>query len=274
MRYPGGLVRALPKVPSLTDATGIWTVREAMNATALGTWPGYTTAAVAFDGTNDYMTRGAALTGNADGKSGIVSVWLKFNGGDATLQWVYSNNGGFFSLYKDASNKIGIAGYNGAATEIMRFVTSNSYTAGATWRHVLAAWDLAAGTRQLYITDVSDFSSVTNTNDTIDYTRTDHAIGAVPAGTNKGNYDIADFYLALNTTLDLSVADNRRKFISPSGKPVNLGSNGSLPTGSQPIIFCRCAPGAAASTFATNLGSGGNFTVAGALTAASTSPSD
>ena len=42
---------------------------------------GYTARAVTFDGTNDYLTRGADFTSNADSKVGIFSCWLKFNAG-------------------------------------------------------------------------------------------------------------------------------------------------------------------------------------------------
>jgi hypothetical protein len=37
---------------------------------------------VQFDGANDYLTRGANLTGISDSKVGTVSFWIKFTGGD------------------------------------------------------------------------------------------------------------------------------------------------------------------------------------------------
>jgi len=39
MRFPGGIVRATPKIPTVSDAKGIWTMREALQAKAQGIWP-------------------------------------------------------------------------------------------------------------------------------------------------------------------------------------------------------------------------------------------
>lgn len=38
-RYPGGIVRATPIVPTKASASGIWTLAEAMQAKAQGIWP-------------------------------------------------------------------------------------------------------------------------------------------------------------------------------------------------------------------------------------------
>ncbi len=54
----------------------------------------YRANAVQFDGSNDYLTRGAELTGIADGKAGTLSVWLNFTGGDAANQHFLSNKQG------------------------------------------------------------------------------------------------------------------------------------------------------------------------------------
>jgi len=61
------------------------------------------------------------------------------------------------------------------------------------------------------------------------------------------------------------------KFRNPAtGKPVDLGPNGSTPTGSAPSLFFS----GNATSFATNQGTGGAFTLTSALTNATTSPSD
>ena len=64
------------------------------------------------------------------------------------------------------------------------------------------------------------------------------------------------------------------KFINGLGKPVSLGANGQIPTGAPPAIYLSLAVGNPASDFATNLGTGGDFTITGALTTAPSSPSD
>jgi hypothetical protein len=73
---------------------------------------------------------------------------------------------------------------------------------------------------------------------------------------------LADVWIA-PTRIDFSVTANLRKFYSSTGHPVDLGSNGSLPTGSAPIIFLT----GDATTFVNNNGTGGGFPVtAGTLT--------
>ena len=140
----------------------------------------------------------------------------------------------------------------------------------------MASWDLAtAGARHLYITDASDLTVTTFTNDTIAYTSpTDSGIGSEPAGGAKLNGCLAELYFNQAEYLDLDVTANRRKFNTASLKPTSLGADGSLPTGTAPILYHRVADGAAASTFATNLGTGGNFTITGTLDLASSCPSD
>lgn len=66
-------------------------------------------------------------------------------------------------------------------------------------------------------------------------------------------------YLNASEYIDFSVEENRRKFFDVSGSVVNLGVDGSTPTGSQPEIYL----GNDYDTFHQNLGSGGDFTVSG-----------
>jgi hypothetical protein len=81
--------------------------------------------------------------------------------------------------------------------------------------------------------------------------------------------DIADFYVNHTQYLDFTVTANRRKFISGTGTPVNLGSTGSTPTGTAPIIFLS---GSVAS-WHVNDGTGGGFSiVSGSLSASATNP--
>ena len=230
-----------------------------------------------FDGTNDYMSRGADLTGNADSKLGIFSAWYRIDGGDGgtryLLQGVATGITSHFRVWQtQTTNLIEVVGFNAAGSTIMT-LQSSAYTAGATWLHILASWDLGNSVSHLYINDVSD-NNPTLSDDTIDYTVPDWFIGARADAAAKLDGCLAEFYFAPGQYLDFSNTYFRRKFISPLGKPVSLGSDGSLPTGTAPIAYQRVADGAAVATFATNLGSGGDFSITGTLTTGSTSPSD
>jgi hypothetical protein len=83
--------------------------------------------------------------------------------------------------------------------------------------------------------------------------------------------EVAELYLNTKEFLDLSIEANRRKFISAAGKPADdLGASGEGPTGTNPTVFLS----GDTVTWHTNKGSGGGFTEVGALTDASSSPSD
>jgi hypothetical protein len=80
--------------------------------------------------------------------------------------------------------------------------------------------------------------------------------------------DVADVRIDPGRFVDFSVEANRRLFIGANGKPVDPAvATASL--GIPVILFSGDATG-----FAVNQGTGGAFTLTGALTNASTSPSD
>lgn len=226
--------------------------------------------AVVFDGTNDYMLRGADLTGVADADSGTISLWFKSNADGASV-YLYANTGEFISLVRFSTNKIRITLNSVTPTVLLQLENTTAITNDGNWHHWMASWDLSAGTTHVYRDGTSDKTIVDGpTAGAPDWSRANHAIGARTTGANKISADIAEFYLNIGTEIDLSVEANRRLFIDASGKPVDLGPTGALPTGTAPIIYLR-GPYA---SFPPNKGSGGNFTVTGALTDAATSPSD
>lgn len=239
----------------------------------------YTVEAVDFDGTNDYMTRGADLTGNADGKVGLLSFWARLDAGDGSTLDIINNGTGLtqggIRCSRNTANRFTVVGRDSAGTAKLQISSNTDSAAGATWLNVLASWDLTdTAKRHFYLNDATVLSVVTYVDATLDYTKTNFAVGAGTGGAQKLNGCLAELYFNPTVYMDLSVEANRRKFISATGKPVNLGSDGSTPTGTAPIMYQRVADGAAASTFATNLGSGGNFSITGSLDIASTSPSD
>ena len=227
-----------------------------------------------FDATNDYMARGAGLTGAADSKSGIFAGWLRLDGGNASQLTLLSTASAKVTVRRNSGNTFDIILKNAAGTNILSITTSTSYTSAATWLHILSSWDLSATTSTLYISDVADQSVTTRTDDTIDYTDTDWTVGALQPGTAKMNGCLAEVYFAPGQYLDFSVITNRRKFISSSLRPVYLGSDGSLPTGTAPLVYFHLDDGEAVANFATNRGTGGDFTITGTLATGSTSPSD
>lgn len=232
-----------------------------------------------FNGSTDYMTTGAGLTGAADGKVGTVSFWFRLDGGDGTSMTMFhaaTTIGGATSRFRvrhESNDTITVVGLNAAGSTILTLTTNATYTASATWLHFLASWDLANGLGNLYVSDVSKLAvGSTLTNDSIDYTVADWAIGAQANAGTPFNGCLSEFYFALEYT-DLTSATVRHKFITSTIKPMYLGTDGGIPTGTAPIVYQHITLGTAVTTFATNNGTGGNFTITGTPVLSSTSPS-
>jgi hypothetical protein len=249
---------------------------QKMHALAAGGEAAYVANAVDFDGSNDFLTRGAGLTGASDAATGILSCWIRFDGGDGSTSGILNNAVSRCNLRKRGDNLIVIDVASSAGTTLS-FGTVNAYTANAAWRHVLMSWDtnFSAGAKvsHLYVSDASDKAVLADAGAAfnVDYTDTNWIVGALnTGGSNKLNGCVAELYFAPGQFLDFSNSANRRKFISATGKPVSLGADGSLPTGTAPLVYLNNP----AASFGTNKGTGGDFTITGTLDTASTSPSD
>ena len=246
------------------DINGVWQPIELDTATLFPN-PTITDNSVNFDGSNDYLTRGGALTGLSDGDAGSTSFWFKLNGGDGSDVSIFTDNAGHVHIRRGSDNKIRLLMHTSGAVELVDIQTSDTYTADGNWHHCMASWNTTSDTQHLYIDGVDQLSVNNSATGTIDYTQTDYAVGARTSGTNKINSDLAEFYFT-NEYLDLSQASNRLKFLTATGAPASLGSDGSTPTGTAAVVYLS----GATSTWHTNDGTGGGFTENGALTDGST----
>ena len=227
-------------------------------------------SAASFDGSAQYLNRtGSALSGASDGK--ILTFAVAFNadsisgtrqvfrisdgGGDGTGLNI---NGGDIAVFGQASDTANVLW--------MRKGTSSVGASGLstdTWHTVLFSANLTnASLRHWYVDNVSvpspTIGAYTNTN--IDFTNTDHGIAARSGGSDKWDGEIGFLYVS-QEYIDFSSEANRLKFFDAFGYPVDLGSDGSTPTGSQPLIYINKGFHSG-----TNSGSGGNFTAQGTPT--------
>jgi hypothetical protein len=223
-----------------------------------------------FDGTNDYMARAAALVGTSDSASFTFSAWVRLDGGDASDMTLLSfGSQGNSSIKRTTGNKFSAYMTNTGGIATVEFATVGSYTSSSTWRHVLISSN--ASTTHMYINNSSDNSVVYGpTGGSSNFSQIP-GVGALNNGVRKMNGAMAEVWFD-TTYMDLSSATNRQKFIGLDGKPVDLGSNGSTPTGSQPKLYLSLRSGDAVTELATNRGSGGNFTITGTLDLISPSP--
>jgi len=237
----------------------------------------YPAGGVRFDGTNDYLAIQSDLTGAADGPYVLVSFWFQMLGNDAVDNDIFYPGGTFrMRIQREGSGVFNTVWRNtaGANSFICQSTSGVNYnsTTNTGWHHFLFAINQSTPVVEMYIddADVAASPSASSTG-TLEQTFPSWGVGAQPNGSKKLNGDMAEFYYT-NEFLDISVESNRRKFISAAGQPVDLGANGSDPTGTQPLIYFRRAPADAASTFGTNLGSGGAFSITGTLTNSADNP--
>lgn len=218
---------------------------------------------VTFDGTNDYLSHETGPTGLVDTAIGLASVWIKAPPkAPAASFLVYTGTSNKFRIDFDASDKVRIIGLNSAASVILS-MTSSIAVLDSSWHHVLMAWDTATSANcKVYVDGVDRTTLATRVAGNIDYIAGSFYVGASLEG------DVAEFWFDSNQWLDITNSANRAKFAN-NGRPVYLGADGSKPTGTAPIIYLR----GPASNWGTNAGTGGNFTVNGAFTNATTKPS-
>ena len=232
---------------------------------------GYHASTVRFDPAGgDYMWT-SMLENTTNSGRGTFSAWFHLNGSDGQQQLIaVAQVVGFGGVLRTVTNKFRFLLPSCAGITMLDMQTQNPYTSTSGWVHVLAAWDVTTGKADLYINGVPDrAANPLIVNGPICYAALRWGIGGY-AG-NSLDADVADFYSALGTYIDLSVAANRRKFIDDAGKPVDLGPACNGPTGATAT---GCFTGDPAS-WNMNKGTAAGFTLEGdGLSAALTSPSD
>ncbi|MAE42191.1 hypothetical protein CMO93_00335 [Candidatus Woesearchaeota archaeon] len=240
----------------------------------------YTAKAIIFDDSN-YGIMNSDYTGSSNTKKGIISFWFNRQGGFGSEQALISNIDGTLGIqFQAGSNTIRLAGEyepgGGLARLVLNAYSSSTFTSSG-WHHVIVTWDLANGIVQMYIDGVNDNPTETQADNNVVFTTSGrHGIATRSNADSNGRYEgyLFDLYINYQEYLDISVAANREKFRSSDGKPVDLGSDGSIPTGNQPIAFFHTDVGETADTFLINAGFGDGVTRYGIFYTAPTSPTD
>ena len=234
---------------------------------------GFSATGVTFDGTNDYLRNGTELTGLVDGKVGTVSFWMKTAPGQDGTTAIILQNGtdaaDFRMRLHYIVDKVTIACADSGGVNAITIAENTVTATDNAWHHYMVAWDAAnAAPNLLYVDGAANTGTVTRSDRVIDYTRGEWGLGARHGdGALKLSADMAEFWFTTEL-LDISDAAVRAKF-AKNGKPVGLGSNGSKPTGSAPMIYLR----GGAANWGTNYAGTGDFTVVGAFADSATKPS-
>ncbi len=230
-------------------------------------------AGAVFDGTNDYISKATAIVANYD--KGICSFWFNKSTGATNENFIAPIS----SVPLTSVLQLSISSFSrvlkaqvwkeGTDTLYEWSVQSFSAFENSHWHNVLWSWDAAAGLMTLAIDDVVNSVQTFPLNTNTGGAPTAWYIGASSTGSNKLNASLSEFYLTTDVYYDFSIVANRRKFISATKRPVFLGADSSIPTGSKPEIYFK----GSGTGFNVNSGLGGNFTTTGTLTTPTTTPS-
>lgn len=222
-----------------------------------------------FNGTTGYLSRTSALTGVSDGK--VICGSFNFTPDAAQTHQLFtikeSGGVGGLEIYVDNSGFLGFFGVLSTPTSVLNGVSSSGVipTIGDNYS-VQYCIDLSdTAKRFVYVNGVAVtmiWSTYTNSNINLDQPRV--TIGARYTASGYSGFTngkLAEFYFT-TTYIDFSQEANRLKFRDAFGNPVNLTQQIEALAIPNPAIYMRFPP----TSFGTNSGTGGNFTVDGTIT--------
>lgn len=227
-------------------------------------------AARSFETTGKYAELSNWFTG--DSSVAIFSFWFSRNATGVTHTLFANSNDRVRLQILSTNNFIQISLKETIIGSVVYLADSNPTTIPGdnSWHHLLVSLNLT-GTNQswMYLDDVDVENIITGPNNgTIDFTRVINRIAANSAATPAVFFNgcLSEVYIQVGQFLDMDITANRRLFIDASGNPVDLGSDGSTPTGVQPEVYI---PG---DDFADNKGTLANLAEVGSPTVCGTTP--
>lgn len=229
---------------------------------------------VNFDGTNDNCNLAATVTGIADGAIILFSTWFRILGGAGVNRRLFtlsSGNNPRLSVHCGSNDNLAITGRNSANTTILNGEITTGSPADTDWHHLFIYLNMASASERAILLDGADAAPTWHTYDTAEVL--DLSITATPtckvgAATSGGvdafrwNGDMADFYFTTPASWSDPISSGLISDFRLSGAPVDLGSDGSVPLGTAPLVYMS----GATVDWHTNKGTGGGFTEVGALT--------
>lgn len=203
-----------------------------------------------------------------DGKNATCSVWVKLTDGDGESMRIFgidndSDPGLRFGITRNASNQIVVEGRDSTPTVILLANTTETVTIATGWFHLYVCVNMAnSSQRAIYINGVAaSVTWTTYTNANLDMAPDVSATTELfidRGGTQALIGALAEFWF------DDIFFNDPSKFRNSNNRPISLGANGQLPTGSAPIVYLSLNGGG--DDWATDSsGNGNTFTVIGML---------
>ena len=170
-KYPGGIIRGTPVIPTATSAPGIWTLCQAQNYARQGLWPrspGAPTIGTATDTTSGGAVS-VTFTAPTDVGSAAISSYTAIStpgcitGSGASSPVTVSGltNGTAYTFRVRATNGAGtgpLSGASNSATPTLAVVGQQAYTSPGTY-----TWVAPAGVNSVSIVAVGSGGSSQNT---------------------------------------------------------------------------------------------------------------
>lgn len=239
---------------------------------------GFPVGAVRLDGSTEWSSWvGDGGLASSQGMWG--SFWFKITGGDGTVRTILSNTTGAgligIQIGAITANKFHIYNSRTDATKVFIINAATAIVAAdGNWHHAAFSCKLSATASAEYLLDgVDDIDNSTATEgETFDNVEgSTWGLGARGGGAQPTQIDFAEFIFTTDHYMDVSA--NIAKLIS-GGKPVDPGSDGSTPSGTQPEFYFSIREGEDQDDWKTNRGTEANWTENGTFADAPDSPSD
>lgn len=176
--------------------------------------------ALTFDGSTDYVSLSANLTGIASSKLATLSFWFKSSTDPGDLFTAVNSGGNRFSVKLESSTGLlVVTARNSSNTTLYLAKTATDYTDGD-WHHVLISLSLGSTLANIYVDRTSDEVITTGPTDgTIDWAGvTEWVIGGDTGGTSLFTGDLDDVVFFYNYYLDATDADTLAKVVSSDGR--------------------------------------------------------
>lgn len=213
---------------------GTWARSFASTTASAASYP-----VVAMDSATPDLFRRASGSLGADANVGTIALTrFKMAAPPGAVETIFGSSSGTARVQVQlvgTTGKLRINLYNGTS-QLWR-IESNINVCDGVARDILVSWDTSQTTesagRSVYIDGLPDSSSAATWGtggQVVSYSASINAYQLGPATGN--NIEIGAFYLNVAARVDLTDASNRAKFA-----PDLIGTNGTGPTGAQPVIF-------------------------------------
>lgn len=217
---------------------------------------------------DNYFGRAAAMTGVVNSKIGSGSLWVQVTADTTAFRIVKTDVSSRCIIQFDSSKRLRISVSDG--TSLFSFRTLSQFLPTDSLDHIAFWYDtnFGAGAKQAMIlrNGVPDFEVFSDTAATFTPTQTlGQYFGATNAGASGCAMVLREYMSWPGVKIDWQNAANLAK-VYAAGNAVDPGANGQLVTGTAPVVYLSLRGSAAASTFLTNRGTGGDFTQTAGVT--------